>query len=178
MRISPIEQPQSLFMRFVYWMSKRKLGKVITPIKVFYARKPGLLWVSQLFTRIEEKQLKLNRVDALLYKAYVAHLNECDFCEDIAKAFAMSKKLDVRKFSYFDQKDVSGVYSAADLAVFAFLEEANQYKKVSEATFQNLNQYFDTDSIIEITWLLAVENYYNLMNKAFEVPSDELCRLQ
>lgn len=40
-RLEPIEKPDGLKMRFVYWMMRRKLGKVMTPIKVVGARLPG-----------------------------------------------------------------------------------------------------------------------------------------
>ena len=32
-----------LFARFVYWMTKRKLGRVVSPVKIT-AYHPGLLW--------------------------------------------------------------------------------------------------------------------------------------
>ncbi|MCB0641610.1 MAG: carboxymuconolactone decarboxylase family protein [Phaeodactylibacter sp.] len=178
MRISPIEQPPTLFMRFVYWMSKRKLGKVITPIKTLYARKPGWLWVSQLFEHIQKTQLKLPKLDGFLYKAYVAHLNNCSFCEDIAQALALSKKLDIRKFKHFDEPDAPGIYTDAERTAFRYLEEANRTRNVSDETFAQMQQHFSEEAILEITWLLAVENYYNVLNKAFGITSDELCLLQ
>ena len=42
MRLAPIEQPRSLLVRIAYWLSKRQLGKVMTPLKVIYARAPRL----------------------------------------------------------------------------------------------------------------------------------------
>jgi hypothetical protein len=32
-----------LFVRFVYWMTKRKMGKIVEPVRIV-AHHPGLLW--------------------------------------------------------------------------------------------------------------------------------------
>jgi hypothetical protein len=42
MRLAPIENPKDIVGKIAYWMTKRRLGKVITPMKVIYARLPAL----------------------------------------------------------------------------------------------------------------------------------------
>ncbi|MCC6766153.1 MAG: hypothetical protein IT293_15955 [Deltaproteobacteria bacterium] len=42
MRLAPIERPSTLVGKLAYWMTERRLGKVITPMKVIYARLPAL----------------------------------------------------------------------------------------------------------------------------------------
>ena len=42
MRIEPIDKPRQLIAKIAYWMTKRRLGKVMTPMKVVYARVPAL----------------------------------------------------------------------------------------------------------------------------------------
>ncbi|HWZ33722.1 MAG TPA: hypothetical protein VNX18_20420 [Bryobacteraceae bacterium] len=45
-RIPGVEPHQAnLFTRFVYWMTKRKIGRVILPVKIA-AHQPRLLWGS------------------------------------------------------------------------------------------------------------------------------------
>lgn len=43
MRLEPIDKPKGLTMRFAFWMTRRQLGKVITPMKVLYPRMSGML---------------------------------------------------------------------------------------------------------------------------------------
>ena len=38
--LPPIENPSNPMMKFVYGMSRRQFGKVMTPLKVFAARMP------------------------------------------------------------------------------------------------------------------------------------------
>ena len=42
MRLAPIERPGSLRLRIAYWLSRRQLGGVMSPLKVIYARAPHL----------------------------------------------------------------------------------------------------------------------------------------
>jgi alkylhydroperoxidase family enzyme len=41
--------------------------------------------------------------------------------------------------------------------------------RVSDATFASLRKQFNDREIVEITWLNALENYYNLINIPLEI---------
>jgi hypothetical protein len=47
MRLAPIEKPPGLLLRIAYWLSRRQLGGVMSPLKVIYARAPSLSWTSR-----------------------------------------------------------------------------------------------------------------------------------
>lgn len=48
---------------------------------------------------------------------------------------------------------------------------------MAEGTFGELRAHFDEQAIVEITWLCAVENYFNLINVPLEIESDGLCAI-
>jgi len=48
---------------------------------------------------------------------------------------------------------------------------------VSETTFERLRSHFAEWEIVEITWLNAVHNYYNLITVPLEIESDDLCAI-
>jgi alkylhydroperoxidase family enzyme len=50
-------------------------------------------------------------------------------------------------------------------------------KRVDDATFAELRRHFDERAIVEITWLAAVENYFNLINLPLGIESDGLCAI-
>ncbi len=54
MRLTEIETPKGLFVRIAYWFIKRKYGKVFTPLKVVYARKPELMLIGRRMNLIQE----------------------------------------------------------------------------------------------------------------------------
>ena len=93
MRLSPIERPQNPWMRLAYHLSKRQFGKVLTALKVIYARKPRLVLIAQLIARTQEKGLSLEPSLRLLVQVKVSQLNGCPFCEDLALAQAL--RLDI-----------------------------------------------------------------------------------
>ena len=48
---------------------------------------------------------------------------------------------------------------------------------MGDAIFAALRPHFDEREIVEITWLCAVENSFNLINLPLEIESDGLCAI-
>ena len=63
-RLEPIEKPDGLKMRFVYWMMRRKFGKVMTPLKVVTARIPGSLGLNRKFQKFHANGIQLALLNA------------------------------------------------------------------------------------------------------------------
>ena len=177
MRIGTVEKPKSLMVQFAYWMSRRKLGKVMTPLKAVYARMPKTILVEYGIMRVLENGLALDRSLQFLVQHQVASINGCGFCIDIARAMAVGYRLDVAKVEALGEYRVDPRFSAPERAALAYVEEATRHKRVSDATFAELRRHFDDDAIAEITWLCALENYFNLINLPLEIESDGLCAI-
>lgn len=71
----------------------------------------------------------------------------------------------------------SPLFSDRERAALAYVEEATRHKRVSDATFEELRKHFSEREIVEITWLNALENYYNLLNVTLEIESDGFCAI-
>lgn len=172
-RIAPIENPRSIKLKLAYWFTKKKLGKVITPMKVVQARMPDTLSLSQKLMSTEEN---LSLPDDLVFyiKSYVATLNGCTFCIDIAKA-AAEDDVEIQKYEQLLNYESSDVFNDSEKAALKYVEQATQQKEVADEVFENLREYFTETEIVEITWLNAMENYYNLINKPLQIGSDNLC---
>lgn len=172
-RIAPIENPKSIKLKLAYWFAKKKFGKVVTPMKVVQSRMPETLSLSQKLMSTEEN---LSLPDDLIFyiKSYVATLNGCTFCIDIAKA-AAEDNVEIQKYEQLLNYESSDLFSEAERAALKYVEQATQQKDVSDEVFENLREYFTETEIVEITWLNAMENYYNLINKPLQIGSDNLC---
>jgi alkylhydroperoxidase family enzyme len=177
MRIPPIDKPRQLIAKIFYWVSKRRLGKVMTPARVVYARVPALFRLAYHEVRIVEGKLSVDPVVSILVRTWAAMINDCSFCVDIAKAVAVQKQMTLEKFDALPQYRTSPLYSPRERAALAYAEEATRTKRVSDATFAELRRHFDEREIVEITWLNALENYYNLINLPLEIESDGLCAI-
>lgn len=174
-RLAPIDRPRNPLVRLAYGMSRRLLGKVVTPMRVLYARVPALLGLSYHLARVETKKLSLDPELRFLLKSYVAALNGCSFCVDIAQAVARADGTAVDKYDALFDFRQSPRFTPRERAALAYVEEATQAHHVSDETFEALRTCFTEREIVEITWLNALENYYNLLNLPLGIASDDLC---
>ncbi len=177
MRLAPIEKPKHLVTRIVYWMTKRRLGKVMTPMKVVYARMPKIFRLVYEEVKLIENGITVDPMISFLVRSWVATINGCTFCVDIAQAVAIQKHMALEKFHALPEYRTNPLYSDRERAALAYVEEATRAKRVGDATFENLRRHFDEREIVEITWLNAIENYYNLINLPLEIESDGLCAI-
>jgi len=177
-KLSLIENPSGLIMRLAYWSTRKKFGKVLTPIKVIYARLPlSFSFFPQKLAKLE-KSFSLSQYLAVLIRTHVAQLNTCHFCIDYGKAEAIKHfgSHQEKFFSLSDYKE-SPLFSTKEKAALRFAEELTLQKKISQATFSEAQQHFTERELVEIAWAVMTEHTYNLLNLAFDIESDGLCQL-
>ncbi len=177
MRLEPIENPPGLLMKLAYWMSRRQLGGVMSPLKVVYARSPKLGMLAYRINQVAEKGLAIDRDLALLIETQSSAMNQCGFCHDLHLAQAIQAKLGLEKFKHILDFKQSPHFSDCERAALAYTGTITRREKVSDATFETLRKHFDEREIVEITWLNALGNYYNLMAVPLEIESDGFASL-
>ncbi|MDZ7682970.1 MAG: carboxymuconolactone decarboxylase family protein [Fodinibius sp.] len=175
-RLEPINNPKSIKLKLAYWYAKRKMGQVISPLKVHYARFPEGLGLPRKINQTMEL-IDLDPKLKHLIKEYVATLNGCAFCVDIGKASAKKKEVDPSVFDDLLRFEESTNFTNAEKAALSYVDEATRNKHVSDDTFAVLQKHFSDREIVQITLLNAVENFYNLMNAPLNIDSDELCKI-
>ena len=173
-RLEPIEHPRSLKLKLVYWLTKKRIGKVLTPIKIHYSRFPGALGLARELAKLHN-QFTIDQKLQHLIKVYTAAQNGCAFCVDIGKASAQEKNLAPGIFEDLLKFEESLRFTSAEKAALNYVDEVNRQKHVSDSTFERLQNYYSEEEIIQITLLNAIENSYNLMNTPLNIGSDELC---
>lgn len=176
MRLSPIEKPQGLKMKIAYWLTRRKFGKVITPVKVVYARVPKSLALGQAMSKFLMSPFRIEKELVFLIESYTAGINKCGFCIDIGHALAMNMAPEMMEklYAVIDFR-TDPRFTARERAALAYVEAVTRDKHVSDDTFAALREHFTADEIVEITLINAVENYYNLVNIPLEIEADGLC---
>lgn len=148
-------------------------GKVIAPLKVVYARSlPTFLTSVSIY--ITESRLSLDSEFKLLVRSFVSELNECSFCNDIATYMAEKQKVASGKLDNLLFFRESSYFSLQEKALLSYVEEITTTKTTTDATFAELRRYFSEKEIVEITWMCASENYYNLLAKPMGLTSDQL----
>lgn len=177
MRLEPIEKPSGLILRIAYWLTRRRYGKVLTPLKVVYARMPESLRLAQALATTLEKGVTLDADLTYCILAKVASVNGCGFCLDIAHAHAVQRKASLEKLAALTDSETNPLFSERDRAALAYVEEVTCTRHATDETFERLRKHFSEREIVEITWLNALENYYNLLSLPLEIEADGLCAI-
>ncbi len=179
MRLEPIENPPSLLLKIAYWFSKRQYSKVLSPLKVIYSRKWALLPFAMKIDKFTEKQNSLSPDLRFFIKIAGAAQNGCSFCTNLALAHAVKGKIGMGKFNSILSNDVSKltIFSEKERAVFGFVKEYAETKKVSDETFAELQKQFSETEIVEIIAINAFEQYFNALAIPLEIESDGLQQL-
>lgn len=173
--LPPIERPQGGFLRIAYAVARRQFGKVPTPVKVVYARMPVAfgMFVSKIAKL--DKKLELPPETAMLIREQVAHINVCEFCTDIGRAFVVKARMNEAKFDALPEYGTSPLFNEAERAALAYVTELTRDRKVAPATFGRLRKHYSERAICEIVWLVASEHFYNITNLGLNIHSDMLC---
>jgi alkylhydroperoxidase family enzyme len=176
LRLAPIEHPKGLKLRFLYWASKKRFGIVPTGMKVMAPRLPGLLKLS-MGLHAFEKKLRLPKEFRLLVAALVSATNGCGFCLDLKHMMAVQENLGLAKFNALAQWETSPLFSARERAAFRYALEVTTIRRPSDATFEELRNHLQEWEVVELTFVVALENFVNLGNIPLGIGSDGLCAL-
>ena len=117
MRLEPIDRPASLLGWLITRAMRWRLGKDITPARVIYNRVPRMWNVSWALLRLQLQGLRLDPELRFLVQLRAAMLNRCEFCQDIAKAFAVQQRIGLDKFRDLDRWESSPAFDDRERAV-------------------------------------------------------------
>ncbi|HUI38997.1 MAG TPA: carboxymuconolactone decarboxylase family protein [Candidatus Nitrosotalea sp.] len=173
--LAPIEKPKGLFMKQAYRMTKKRFGKVLTPLKVVYARLPAAFALFSSKISELDRKLELPAETAMLVREQVARINVCEFCIDIGRSITIRASLDQKKFDAIHDYKTSPLFSEAERAALDYVSELTREKQMKPETFARVAKHYSERAICELAWLVATEHYYNMVNIGLNIHSDLLC---
>jgi alkylhydroperoxidase family enzyme len=173
--LSPIEHPHGLIMKLAYYFTRRRFGKVLTPLKVHSARLPTAFGL--FYTKVAklDKKLTLPPETVMLIREQVAHINICRFCMDIGRWFTIKASMNQAMFDALEQYRTISLFIDAERAALDYVTELTKDKTVNPDTFARLSRLYSEGEICEIVWLVASEHLYNMTNIGLNIHSDMLC---
>ncbi len=175
--LAPIEKPQSLFMKFVYFYSRKKFGKVMTPVKVTAARMPMAFGAfSGKIGQLDEK-LQLPAETVMLVRQKVAEINICWFCIDIGRSKTIMASMNQAKFDDLGSYQSSAAFSEKEKVLLDFVTLLARDRKMDQEMFNRLALHYSERELCEIVWITATEFYYNIGNIGLNIHSDMFCDL-
>ena len=177
MRLTPIDRAPTLLSKVVFAVMRRILGTVPTPYRVVFTRLPQALFAHMQVVNVLDRKLRLDPELRLLISTHVASLNGCTFCVDIGRAMAVKRRMTLDKAMALDDYRTDPRFDDRERAALAYVEEATRTKRVADTTFETLRRHCSEREIVEITWLAAVESYFNMINIPLGIGSDGLCAI-
>ena len=176
--LPPVNKPRGLMMKLVFYLTRRKFGKVPSPIGIYAARLPPAFGMFYGKIARLDKKLQLPQETIFLVREQVARLNICLFCVDIGRVFATESSINVGKLDALDRYRDSPLFSEAERAALDYVTELTRDKQVQPGTFAGMSRFYSERAICEIVWLVASEHLYNLTNLGLNIHSDMLCDIQ
>jgi AhpD family alkylhydroperoxidase len=173
MRLTAIERPSGIILKLFYWLSKRQFGKVLMALKVIYARSKPVLFASMKILSTDAK-LTIPKQTRILIRYFTSHLNQCRFCANAMRYQAHKAGMDRAQLKEILDFENSSRFNEKEKAVLRYVQEVTLHKACSDDTFAKLQAHFSDKEIVEITWVNASENYFNLMAKPLGLESDNL----
>lgn len=176
MRLRSIENPRGFLLKIAYWFSRRRYGKVLSPLKIIYSRQLPLLFIALKIDKFVENQSSLPADLRFFIKLAAATRNGCGFCTDLALAHAVGERIGTEKFNALLSEEDSerAVLSDKERAVFNFVKEYSASKKISDESFAGLQSLFSEQQLVEIVAIHAFEQYFNALAIPLELESDGL----
>jgi alkylhydroperoxidase family enzyme len=161
--------------KFIYYLTRKKMGKVITPLKVSAVRMP--LAFGKFSGKIAQldKKLKLPAETVMLVREQVAQINVCTFCIDIGRAYTIMSSMNQKKFDAIQEYQTSSLFSEKEKVLLDFVTMLSRDRKMERSLFEELAKHYDERELCEIVWVTATEFYYNIGNIGLNIHSDMLC---
>jgi len=164
------------YLRPFFWNQRRKYGAVLQSA-LFWARAPKVfLGVAVLYGMIDRKSSPLDPVLRSLVTVRVSQLNGCRFCIDINSATLLKQGLAVEKLEALDRWPHSALFGDRERTTLEYAEAVTlRSDAIDGGLMQRLKGYYDDDTIVELTALIAFQNLSSKFNSALGVPPQGFC---
>ncbi len=166
-----------VYLRPFFWSQKRRYGQVLIP-GLIWARVPKLFAAVALFYGVlDRKRSPLSPILRSLVTVRVSQINWCRFCVDINSSTLLRRSGSTAKVERLDQWRESELFDAQERAVLEYTEAITYSdRQVTDELMERLKIFFDEDSIVELTGLIAFQNLSSKFNSALDVPAQGFCK--
>ena len=162
-----------LMARSAYSYSRRAVGKVMEPTRVF-AHHPTLMAGYGGLEYATEKADRLPSDLKKLASTKAAALSGCEFCIDIGSALAGEAGVSEAKLRALPEHRTSPEFSEVERLVLDFAVGMTRTPvDVSDELFAALREHFDEAQLVELANEIAIENYRARFNWAFGIGSQD-----
>lgn len=158
--------------RFAFRFAKRRFGLVPEPIRAA-AVHPGLLWAGAVHELAVERATKHGRLDAELrdlVQLRVATRVGCAWCVDFGTMLAVKAGFTVDRHRALAHYEGSPLFDDDEKAALAYADAMTDLPlTVTDEMVAGLRERFGNAGVIELTYLVALENLRARANHALGI---------
>lgn len=179
MRISekPLHQ-YPWYIRPLFWAQKRKYKQVLKSAQL-WGRVPRLfVAVAQFYGVLDRKNSPLDPVLRSLVIVKVSQINWCHFCIDLNSSVLLERAGSMEKAAALENWMESDLFDDKEKIALEYAEAITYSdRQVSDELRERLRQFFDDDTIVELTGLIAFQNLSSKFNSALDVLPQGFCQI-
>jgi alkylhydroperoxidase family enzyme len=170
------EENAKLWVKLVYWLTRRRLTAVPQTFKVS-AQSPWVLGGVTLFRLCFERFRLVDPKLLSLAELKAALLVGCPFCVDIISALSKAKGVtDEQRRDLMRYQD-SDAFSPLERLVIEYAAQVSTTPvDVPDALYEELARHFNPPQLVELTAAIAWENYRARFNHALGMESEGFAR--
>jgi AhpD family alkylhydroperoxidase len=171
-RIRGVERSSNPLVRYVFRESRKRFGRVPVPVAVT-AHHPPLLAGYGMLELVTERSHRMDERLKQLAELKAAQLAGCEWCLDFGSALVRSKGItDEEMRALVDYAD-SDVLGPDDKLVLDYATGMSRTPvEVSDELFERLRARFDEAQLVELTSVIALENYRARFNWALGIQEE------
>jgi AhpD family alkylhydroperoxidase len=164
------------YLRPLFWFQRKRYGTLLLPA-LTWARVPSLYFALAGFYRaLDRRGSPLDPVLRSLVQTRISQINHCAFCIDLNAAMAAERGGSMDKALAVAQWRTSDLFTPIERAALEFAEAVTRTGQVVDARLvARLRKFFDEDTLIEFTALVAFQNMSSKFNAALDIPSQGFC---
>lgn len=166
------------YLRPFFWNQHRRFGQVLTP-GLIWGRVPRLFAaVAILYGVLDRRSSPIDPVLRSLVTVRVSQINWCRFCVDINSATLAKRTGSMAKVEALEDWRESELFDPKEKAALEYAESmTDTSQRVTDKLVAPLLDFFDEDTVVERTGLIAFQNLSSKFNSALDVPAQGFCRL-
>lgn len=164
---------RGLLGRAVAWYSRRQYGRVVAPAAVMAHHRGVLMATARLERTVQKKWTGLDRtLHCLATMAGAADIG-CQWCMDFGYWMSVNEGVDRRKIEDVPRWRNSDAYTDVERQVLAYAEAMTATPPtVTDEMVAGLRTALGDRQVVELTALVALENYRSRINAAMDLTAD------
>lgn len=165
-----------LWVRVLYALQRRRNGVVLEPTRVWARAPAAMRGFLHFVAAVDRKRSPIEPALRSLVMVKVSQINSCSFCVDLNAAKLHERGVSTDKAAALANHEGSTLFSSKERVALDYAVAMTRSDRgVDDELISRLREFFDDNTIVELTALIALQNASSKFNAALGIPSQGFC---